>query len=301
VDKVTQIAHNGMREDTLARRGRVSILAIGILLLMTGIATSVWRLRQVQQSPEVSLDDQASVRNTIDSLEKQLAASRIAAIDAKPVFEVTFAEATLETYRKWTAAGDADAALIGTGMPRVVMTDVTQRLRDSAAIYPTYADAHTKDVFLREFLPVAKRRALRLRTTYVYALLLRQVGAGRADSVVVDADRSEIDGVVEIYAPSDLVGNNEVKSKLREHTKALTASTLHAGTLETGQGAIVPLLVANFFWRTDGGNDPSGWIVADGVGYVPLRLRYRLANGSRDSISLRAALNRPIAFGETPP
>lgn len=188
----------------------------------------------------------------------------------------------------------------------VLNNDITQRiLKDSPLIVPDYTNMPVSFSDLNYFKRLLKQKTIKLNSTTIACLLIRQKGSGRADNVVLDYDQAMLP-VFEMYDATDINGiiARPADSTLTIDYEGFTSDYLQKqaslDTMDTGSGILVPLCIMNFFKPVDPeSEDYEAWKqVTNGIVIVPAQLRYKKPNMDTAQIKLAEFLMKPVVLSD---
>ncbi|WP_298707350.1 hypothetical protein [Chitinophaga sp.] len=201
-----------------------------------------------------------------------------------PRFDIGYAIVELETFKKMLLLGkDTGAAPF---MYPFVENDVTRMLfTNDPPLLPDYTHipvAFDTDSFHLHY----RKKETRLRETGVGCLMIRQFGAGIADSVTLTYTDLKPDKAENIYDGTDI-------ASLRDSSQHLERKTFRLGDMPTGSAILVPLYVANFFDYKLDGEFSAFWRLITHHLIIPYTLNYHHL-GKADSLSMGEVLTRPV-------
>lgn len=253
------------------------VLFSGIIILLLGLSLLVYSYRGKK-------DDNIS-EEKLHKLLKQLDT-------AQPRFEIGYAMVNMDFYReneKRTSSNDPDLSTFP-----VFKNEITARIEaDSPAIKPDYSKMKVGRYF-KEFSSLYKKDKLTHQGTGVICLIVKQVGAGRSDSVTLDVDRVAIRDVEEMYDALNLGANEYDTVGVRKTYNDVQKRAFRLKTMETGSSILVPLCITNIYACVNCEIDPSAWQLTSYIAYVPLMLTFRNRLGKPYSITLSKNLMKPI-------
>lgn len=255
------------------------VLLSGITVLLLGLVLLVFSYRNKKTD------------NTGQEKLKRL----LADLDtAQPRFEIGYAMVNLNFYKQ-------NEKLSGNNTPDVTAypvyrNEVSARIEsDSPLVNPDYSkmpiEGHS------DFASLYRKHKLTHRGTSVICLILKQMGAGTADSVKLEVDRTMIHDYVEIYDALDLGGNEFDSLGIRRGQNTFQKQHFLLKPMVTGSSILVPLCITNMYVCINCHLDPSAWQMASYVAYVPRILTFRNKSGKQLSIALEKNLGKPVYLG----
>jgi hypothetical protein len=260
-----------VRAPRITLYGGLSVLLVGVLL--------------AARTPSVPVD------GALESLsDRHLATTS----DAVPAFDLTYAMMDLKVYRQLTGgeppASNADFSSLS--YPAVQNAVSSRIATDSPPLRPDFNRIPPSDFFTKEFVHSYRRGKLSSPDVSVACLIVKQTGKGRADAPIIEVDRVDMRRIAEVFDPLDIgVGDNP--GNLRRAKARVTRERMQLPSMDTGEGAIVPLYVTNLFRRLDG---EGGYQVTTHTAYVPIALVYQ-AKGATEQVAMDHVLGRPLLLG----
>jgi|GEM_PF-6477575 len=257
---------------------------VGVISLIVGIVLSVgniaiWRLQR----------DSYALDNSNKRAQLQ---------EAKPRFDVTYASMPLSFYRQLIMSRhNAEAPLSGFLRYPILVNDVQKRilvncedigdLSNAKAEWRNVAqsDSHNGSELKR----VVSSKRFCIASSSVTCLAITQEGKRNAVRVRLDVDKIVLRGAEELYDDTDAVG--------LVHRGKCSNETLDLGSIDTGQGVIVPLFLTEllgldrgmFLYPTDIIRMTRGTV------YLPKTIRFTdPLTGEETAYSVRRMLSAPL-------
>lgn len=278
--KKTQTSNSAEQRNTINSGGgrRRVILIVGLGLFALGIVLTIYNLRKSPSAP--------STQKQEDFL-RQLSL-------AEPRFEIGYGPLGLDLFQSIQTKGQSGENELIT-YP-VFQNEISERVRTNVpSITPDLATLKVVDVALREFAAAAKRNKMRLHEVSVICLIVKQVGRGKASSVMLDVDRINLAGAVEIYDATDITGEEDFGgNKLRRPDSPEQRQSFSLGDMDTGDAVLVPLYITNLFESLD--ENIESRQITNGITFIPLTIRYKDVNQIEQRISVGSVLGGPIYF-----
>lgn len=260
-------------------RGR-AILFAGLALLIVGLLLTLYNFAtgRLASKHTASGVDQIT-QEQIQKFQAELAT-------AEPRFEIGYTSIRLNLFKELQAKKE-DAAQGVTDLLAypIVSNEVETRIKtNSPPVEPDFVNLPLRGDDLRDFKGLSRRKKVKLREVNVVCLVVKQVGKGKAENVVLSAEKSYIDGGAYIFDYTELGWGYEVTAEGKTGGPPVTsemniqaAHKFELGTMDTGSAFIIPLYLTNLFERLDGGMDPPGFEIVSGTVFRPAVVQYRRA------------------------
>jgi hypothetical protein len=262
------------------RRGRViffaglALLLVGLLLTLYNFATGRLGAKQTASGIDQHTQEQ------IQKFQAELAG-------AEPRFEIGYTRIRLNLFKELQAKKqDANQGVTELLAYPIVSNEVETRIKtNSPPVEPDFVNLPLRGDDLRDFKSLSRRKKVKLREVNVVCLVVKQVGKGKAENVVLTAEKSYIDGGVYIFDYTELGWGDEGGDgttgapQVTPEVNREAAHKFELGTMDTGSAFIIPLYLTNLFERLDGGTEPPGFEIVSGTVFRPAVVHYKKAGG----------------------
>lgn len=286
-----QEPHNKTSSDVGRKKAGRAFLLVGITLLtfslfLTGYNLASGRLGRRKQTVE---------EERIKKLHEEIKA-------AEPRFEIGYTGIRIDLFRELQAkgAGASQEGITDLLAYPVTSNDVTTRIKtNSPPLEPDFANMPLHGSDLSDFKSLKRRNRVKMGPVTVVCLVVKQVGKGKADDVVLTTQRSVIDGGAYMFDYTELEGGDETGEngppmQQPQAIKEFAEQKLELGAMDTGTAFLIPLYLANFFERLDKDNPGGGYIVS-GVLYKPLVVQYvKASTGSLTQVPVKGVFSLPL-------